>query len=117
LRRASLNSSQLLAEEVLTRLTKVGPIKYAEPKHARFYVLKAMEIPSVLVELDFISNPAREKKLKNAHHQEKLASALFDASLGFFRKMGRMKKASAQQVQPPYRALASTVDYASSYSK
>ncbi|MDX8396568.1 MAG: N-acetylmuramoyl-L-alanine amidase [Mariprofundaceae bacterium] len=114
LRRASLNSSQLLAEEVLTRLTKVGPIKYAEPKHARFYVLKAMEIPSVLVELDFISNPAREKKLKNAQHQQRLASALFDASLGFFRKMGRLKQANAQYVRPPYRTLADSVDYATS---
>ena len=116
LRRASLNSSQLLAEEVLTSLKKVGPIKYAEPKHARFYVLKAMEIPSVLVELDFISNPTREKKLKNAQHQHRLASALFDASLGFFRKMGRLKQSNAQHVQPPYRPLANTVDYASSYT-
>jgi len=114
LRRASLNSSQLLAEEVLTSLIKVGPIKYAEPKHARFYVLKAMEIPSVLVELDFISNPAREKKLKNARHQEKLASALFDASLGFFRKMGRLKQSNALHIQPPYRPLENAVDYAAS---
>ncbi len=112
LRRASLNSSQLMAEEVLTSLTKVGPIKYAEPKHARFYVLKAMEIPSVLVELDFISNPIREKKLKNARHQQRLATALFDASLGFFRKMGRLKQSKIQHVQPPYRPSANMVDYA-----
>lgn len=106
LRRSSLNSSQLLAEEVLTRLKRVGPIKYAKPKHARFYVLKAMEIPSVLVELDFISNPARAKKLKDSKHQQRLATALFDASLGFFRKMGRMKQAKTKHVQPPYRPVA-----------
>ncbi|RLL52241.1 N-acetylmuramoyl-L-alanine amidase [Mariprofundus sp. EBB-1] len=116
LRRASLNSSQLLAEEVLMRLKKVGPVKYTEPKHARFYVLKAMEIPSVLVELDFISNPAREKKLKSARHQNDLASALFDASVGFFRKMGRLKQSNARNVQPPYRPLASALDYASAYN-
>ncbi|MDQ6997697.1 MAG: N-acetylmuramoyl-L-alanine amidase [Mariprofundus sp.] len=116
LRRASLNSSQLLAEEVLMRLKKVGPVKYAEPKHARFYVLKAMEIPSVLVELDFISNPVREKKLKSARHQDDLASALFDASVGFFRKMGRLKQSNARNVQPPYRPLASALDYASAYN-
>jgi len=107
LRRSSLNSSQLLAEEVLTRLKKVGPIKYAKPKHARFYVLKAMEIPSVLVELDFISNPTRAKKLKDSKHQQRLATALFDASLGFFRKMGRIKQAKVEYVQPPYRPVVS----------
>ncbi len=103
-RRDSLNSSQMLAEEVLSRLKRVGPIKYGKPKHARFYVLKAMEIPSVLVEMDYISNPVREKKLKNPHHQERLATALFDASLGFFRKMGRLKQASSQSAQPLARA-------------
>jgi len=99
LRRASLNSSQLMAEEVLNRLGKVGPIKFSSPKHARFFVLQAMEISSVLVELDFISNPMREKALRSPTHQQRLAKALFDASLGFFRKMGRLKQADARDTQ------------------
>ncbi|MFQ5518421.1 MAG: N-acetylmuramoyl-L-alanine amidase [Mariprofundus sp.] len=106
-RRDSLNSSQMLAEEMLKKLKKVGPIKYSTPKRARFYVLGAMEIPSVLVELDYISNPAREKKLKSKRHQQQLATALFDASLGFFRKMGRLKKA---EIQPPYRRGLNVID-------
>jgi len=103
-RRDSLNSSQMLAEEVLRHLKHVGPIKYGKPKHARFYVLKAMEIPSVLVEMDYISNPVREKKLRNPRHQDRLATALFDASLGFFRKMGRLKQASAADLKALARA-------------
>jgi N-acetylmuramoyl-L-alanine amidase len=99
-RRDSLNSSQILAEEMLRKLKGAGPIKYRVPKRARFFVLKAMEIPSVLVELDYISNPARERKLKSRKHQQKLATALFDASIRFFEKMGRLKvkkgRASAQ---------------------
>jgi len=91
-RRDSLNSSQILAEEIIGQMKQVGPIKYDTPKRARFVVLSAMEIPSVLVELDYISNPKREKKLRDAAHQEKLATALFDASLNFFRKMGRLKQ-------------------------
>ncbi len=114
LRRASLNSSQLMAEEVLNRLKNVGPIKYDQPKHARFYVLKAMEIPSVLVELDFISNPQREKKLTNSRHQQRLATALFDASVVFFRKMGRLKQAKSEYAQPPYRPMVSTINPTSS---
>jgi N-acetylmuramoyl-L-alanine amidase len=100
-RRDSLNSSQILAEEMLRELKGAGPIKYRVPKRARFFVLKAMEIPSVLVELDYISNPARERKLKSRKHQQKLAAALFDASIRFFEKMGRLKvkkgRASGQQ--------------------
>ncbi|MBL4774613.1 MAG: N-acetylmuramoyl-L-alanine amidase [Mariprofundus sp.] len=114
LRRASLNSSQMLAEEVLSRLKKVGPIKYAKPKHARFYVLKAMEIPSVLVELDFISNPRREKKLRSSKHQQQLATALFEASVSFFRKMGRLRQADSQQVQPLSQPVLNTRNTASS---
>lgn len=100
-RRDSLNSAQILAEEMLHQLKGAGPIKYGIPKRARFFVLKAMEIPSVLVELDYISNPARERKLKSGKHQQKLATALFDASIRFFEKMGRLKskqdRASGQQ--------------------
>ncbi len=95
-RRDSLNSSQMLAEEVLRRLKHVGPIKYREPKHARFYVLGAMEIPSVLVEMDYISNPERERKLKSRKHQQQIATALFNASVSFFRKMGRIRTADTQ---------------------
>ncbi|MDX8407879.1 MAG: N-acetylmuramoyl-L-alanine amidase [Mariprofundaceae bacterium] len=98
-RRDSLNSSQILAEEIIGKMRQVGPIKYETPKRARFVVLSAMEIPSVLVELDYISNPARERKLRNAEHQKKLAAALFDGSLSFFRKMGRLKSATGANRQ------------------
>jgi len=106
-RRDSLNSSQILAEEMLGRLKRVGPIKYSKPKRARFFVLGAMEIPSVLVELDYISNPKREKVLKSRKHQSQLATALFHASVDFFRKMGRLKKAESSRVKP---SLTSAVD-------
>lgn len=101
-RRDSLNSSQILAESIIGKLKSTGPIKYSTPKRARFVVLGAMEIPSVLVELDYISNPDRERKLKSRAHQKKLASALFAASVKFFVKMGRMKQKSGQaEWMPP----------------
>ena len=109
-RRDSLNSSQILAEEMLVRLKKVGPIKHSKPKRARFFVLGAMEIPSVLVELDYISNPNREKKLKSNKHQAELATALFHGSVDFFRKMGRLKKAENSGALSPVNVLASSAD-------
>jgi len=56
--------------------------------------LGAMEIPSVLVETDYISNPRRERLLKSPRHQRKLAKAIAAGSLAFLRRMGRVKSAS-----------------------
>jgi len=92
-KRDSLNSSQLLAEEILAELRRAGPVKYMEPKRARFVVLGALEIPSVLVELDYISNPQRERLLKSSRHQQQMAKAIFGASVRFFQRMGRIRKA------------------------
>lgn len=87
-KRDSLNSSQLLAENILAQMKKVDTIKYKTPKRARFVVLTALEIPSVLVELNFISNPKQERRMRSSKHQERLASALYEASRQFFRRMG-----------------------------
>lgn len=89
-RRDALNSSQILAEKLLAQLKQVGPLKYRTTKRARFVVLGALEIPSALVELDYISNPSRERKLTDDRHQRRLAQALLEASKQFFRQMGRL---------------------------
>ncbi len=92
----SLNSAQSLAEQVLARLARVGPVKYRRPKSARFAVLKAAEIPSILVEVDYISNPRREHLLKSPKHQQKLAEALLEASIAFLRQQGMLNPAPAR---------------------
>ncbi len=89
-KRDSLNSAELLADEMLKHIRRIGPIKYSVPKHARFVVLGAPEIPSVLVELDYISNPRRERLLRSPRHQKQLATALFQASKAFLRQQGRL---------------------------
>jgi len=90
IKRDSLNSAELLADEMLTHIRRIGPIKYSVPKHARFVVLGAPEIPSVLVELDYISNPKRERLLRSSKHQKRLATALLQASESFLRRQGRL---------------------------
>ncbi len=93
-KRDSLNSAYLLAETILKDFKGVGPVKYDEPKRARFAVLGALEMPSVLVELDFISNPSRERLLRSRSHQKKLVSALLNSSISFLRRQGRLNQAS-----------------------
>jgi len=90
-KRDGLDSSEMLANGVLKELKKSFPIKYSKPKHARFAVLTTLEIPCVLVEVDYISNPERERLLKSSRHQNKLALAMFEASVDFFTRMGRLK--------------------------
>ncbi len=94
--RENLNSSELLADEMLKYIRRIGPIKYSVPKHARFVVLGAPEIPSVLVELDYISNPRRERLLHSRKHQKQLAMALFQASKAFLRRQGRLPSSRRQ---------------------
>jgi len=91
----SLNSAQSLAEQVLAKLGRVGPVKYARPKSARFAILKAAEIPSILVEVDYISNPKRERLLKSRRHQARLAEALLEASITFLQQQGMLNTPKA----------------------
>jgi len=104
-KRDSLNSAQMLAEEVLKKIGRIGPVRYRAPKHAQFVVLGAPEIPSVLVEVDYISNPRRERLLRNPRHQHRLAMALLAASEAFLRRQGRLpasirrSKAGGERIQ------------------
>ncbi len=104
-KRDSLNSAYLLAETIIKDFEKVGPVKFKSPKRARFAVLGALEMPSVLVELDFISNPKRERLLRSAKHQKKMAEALLNASLTFLRRQGRLKQAAERTVRNPKLSL------------
>jgi N-acetylmuramoyl-L-alanine amidase len=81
---ASMQVSREAAEQVLQNLRKLGRVHAAKVQQARFMVLKSPDIPSMLVETAFISNPAEEKKLRDKRHQEKLAKAILDGIKGYF---------------------------------
>jgi N-acetylmuramoyl-L-alanine amidase len=73
---ASLNASQVAAERVLHQLTQAGEVRKHEVQQARFMVLKSPDIPSMLVETAYISNPQEEQRLRTPVHQSKLAEAI-----------------------------------------
>jgi len=99
-RQDAFNSSQIMAEQVLHEIKSVGVLKYKRPKRARFVVLGALEVPSVLVEMDYISNPTRERKLRSKAHQLAIAKALLKATRKFLRRMSLEKttRHSAEQM-------------------
>ncbi|MCL4108233.1 UNVERIFIED_CONTAM: hypothetical protein GTU68_065261 [Idotea baltica] len=73
----TIDKSHDIASDVLKELGSVNDLLRRRVESAGFVVLKSPDIPSVLVETAFISNPREEKRLKTAKHQEKLATAIF----------------------------------------
>ncbi|HET19479.1 MAG TPA: AMIN domain-containing protein [Chromatiales bacterium] len=74
---ASLQASLDAGQRVLTELRQIGSVHKREVQQAGFMVLKSPDIPSLLVESAFISNPEEERKLRTAAHQEKVARSVF----------------------------------------
>ena len=73
---ASIEASFNVADNILGELEQVGKTHRSRVQQAGFVVLKSPDIPSVLVETAFISNPLEERKLRNNRHQEALATAM-----------------------------------------
>ncbi len=73
---ATINDSLKLGRAVLSELGDVNSLHKASVEQAGFAVLKAPDIPSILVETAFISNPEEEKRLKDSAYQDKIASAI-----------------------------------------
>jgi len=73
---ATINDSLKLGRAVLNELGDVNSLHKVAVEQAGFAVLKAPDIPSILVETAFISNPDEEKRLKDSGYQDKMASAI-----------------------------------------
>lgn len=83
---ASIGSSMEAAERILTHLDQVGDIRKSQVQQAGFVVLKSPDIPSMLVETAYISNPNEESKLRTPGHQEAIAAAIFSGLRDYFRR-------------------------------
>ena len=81
---ASLEASIDVADRVLAGLDRIGKLHKRRVESAAFAVLKSPDIPSILVETAYISNPAEERNLRNRRHQEVLANAIVNGLRGYF---------------------------------
>lgn len=94
---ASLEASLEVANTVLSGLKRVGNVHKKHVESASFVVLKSPDIPSVLVETAFISNPEEERKLKSTSHQKKLARAMMSGIRNYFQRNPLPNQVLAQQ--------------------
>jgi N-acetylmuramoyl-L-alanine amidase len=81
---ASMSASVDAAQKVMDELDRIGNVTRRGVKHAGFLVLKSPDIPSILVETAFISNPTEESRLGSARHQQRLAEAIYQGVRGYF---------------------------------
>jgi N-acetylmuramoyl-L-alanine amidase len=83
---AQIKESKRLGAAILGELRSVGELHKAAVEQAAFAVLRAPDIPSILVETAFISNPDEERKLRNPRYQVQLADAIFTGIRRHFRR-------------------------------
>jgi len=81
---ATINDSLKLGREVLAEIGDINHLHKNEVEQAGFAVLKSPDIPSILVETAFISNPDEERKLRDTAYQDKMAEAMLAGIKRYF---------------------------------
>ena len=89
---ATINDSLKLGRAVLNELGGINRLHKPVVEQAGFAVLKAPDIPSILIETAFISNPEEEKRLNDEAYQEKMAEAILSGIKKYFKANPPMAK-------------------------
>jgi len=84
--------SARIASALVSNLDRDVPLLERPSRHAGFVVLKAADIPSVLVEMGFMSNRTDEAALRRPEHRVRVAAAMKRAVDGFFSATAHMEK-------------------------
>lgn len=94
---ATINDSLKLGKAVLNYVGKINVLHKKHVEQAAFAVLKSPDIPSILIETAFISNPEEEQKLNNSYHQDKLADSILDGVKKYFKANPALARTVANQ--------------------
>ena len=95
---AQINDSLKLGKAVLSELGGINELHKHDVEQAGFAVLKAPDVPSVLVETAFISNPDEERRLNDEAYQDKMAQAIFKGIRRYFAKNPPLAKSKLAAV-------------------
>jgi N-acetylmuramoyl-L-alanine amidase len=96
---AQINDSLKLGKAVLSELGGVNALHKHDVEQAGFAVLKAPDVPSILVETAFISNPDEEHRLNDEAYQEKMAQAIFKGIKRYFTKNPPLAKSTLAAIE------------------
>ncbi|RMF94722.1 MAG: LysM peptidoglycan-binding domain-containing protein [Gammaproteobacteria bacterium] len=81
---AARSASMEVGSEVLEEIGEFSRLRKRKVQQAPFLVLKSPDVPSILIETAFISNPEDERNLRNAHYQQRLADAIVAGLRDYF---------------------------------
>lgn len=81
---ANLDASLSAGDYVLQSMSKISRLHKRRVEQANFVVLRSPDIPSILIETGFISNPQEARKLSDAKYQGKMASAIYQGLMQYF---------------------------------
>jgi N-acetylmuramoyl-L-alanine amidase len=107
----TISESVNLGGRVLKELSKLGKLHSPRVEQAGFAVLKSPDMPSILIETGFITNPDEERNLRSSRFQKKLANALYTAINGYYEQTPhytRSDYASPKLGPPSTRSAAIT---------
>lgn len=82
----AMSSGYDMAREVIDEMKKVTHMHKSEPQHASLAVLTSGNVPSMLIETGFISNPQEEKLLQSNKHQQQLARSIYQGIRNYFQR-------------------------------
>ena len=106
---ATMKASEDIAGHVLTGLKKLGKTHKAGVERANFVVLRSPDVPSMLVETAFITNPEEERRLNDPSHRADLARAILDGVNTYFTRQpppGTLYAARAEAALDPTASAA-----------
>ncbi|MET0503720.1 MAG: N-acetylmuramoyl-L-alanine amidase, partial [Luteibacter sp.] len=83
----AMQASESIAGNVLKALGRLGPTHRGYVERANFVVLRSPDVPSILVETAFITNPSEEKRLRDEGHRQELATAVLGGVRNYFESM------------------------------
>jgi len=81
---AAISASLDVGDDVSRELARIGKVHRRQVQQAGLIVLKSPDMPSILVETGFISNPSEEKRLKDSAYQQRLAGAMLSGIRSYF---------------------------------
>lgn len=82
---AAISASSSVGAYVIKRLARITEIRKSQVQQAPFLVLKSPDVPSLLIEIAYISNPVEERALTDSRFQSDLAAAIHDGIVDYFR--------------------------------
>lgn len=82
----------LLGKSILKRMGNIANLSKTTPQHASLGVLRSPDIPSVLVETGFLSNPKEEQLLSTAAYRKKMANAIYQGLIDYYNSSAEVKQ-------------------------